>query len=58
MKLIKGRKEDRYIKELDDEEGYLKVLLKDHLHYRYEILKVLGKGSFAQVVSCQDYKTG
>ena len=26
--------------------------------YRFEILKVLGKGSFAQVVSARDHKTG
>ncbi len=24
--------------------------------YRYEVLKVLGKGSFAQVVCCKDHK--
>jgi len=32
---------------LDDEEGYYNVLLGDHLMYRYEVLKILGKGSFA-----------
>jgi hypothetical protein len=35
------------MKDFDDEEGYYNVLLNDHLHYRYEILKILGKGSFA-----------
>lgn len=45
-------------KSLDDEEGYYNVLLGDHLNYRYEVLKILGKGSFAQVVSCLDHKTG
>jgi dual specificity tyrosine-phosphorylation-regulated kinase 2/3/4 len=35
------------MKDLDDEEGYYNVLLHDHLAYRYEILKILGKGSFA-----------
>jgi hypothetical protein len=34
-------------KSLDDEEGYYNVILGDHLHYRYEVLKILGKGSFA-----------
>jgi dual specificity tyrosine-phosphorylation-regulated kinase 2/3/4 len=34
-------------KSLDDEEGYYNVVLGDHLMYRYEIIKILGKGSFA-----------
>jgi hypothetical protein len=32
---------------IDDEEGYYIIKEGDHLNYRYEILKVLGKGSFA-----------
>lgn len=35
------------LKSLDDEEGYYNVVLNDQLNYRYEILKILGKGSFA-----------
>jgi dual specificity tyrosine-phosphorylation-regulated kinase 2/3/4 len=31
----------------DDEEGYYLIREGDHLFYRFEILKVLGKGSFA-----------
>lgn len=34
-------------KSLDDEEGYYNVILGDHLMYRYEVTKILGKGSFA-----------
>lgn len=30
----------------------------DHLMYRYEILDMLGKGSFGQVAKCYDHKTG
>lgn len=47
MNLLKLRNEKEILKELDDEEGYYNVLLHDHLIYRYEILKILGKGSFA-----------
>ncbi|XP_078091650.1 dual specificity tyrosine-phosphorylation-regulated kinase 4 [Mustelus asterias] len=40
----------------DDEHGsYIKVL-HDHIAYRYEILEVIGKGSFGQVVKCMDHK--
>lgn len=41
----------------DNFEGYYKVQMGEHLAYRYEILKVLGKGSFAQVVQCRDRKS-
>jgi hypothetical protein len=39
--------EDQIKKDLDDEEGYYNVVIGDHLMYRYEVLKILGKGSFA-----------
>ncbi|XP_018602597.1 dual specificity tyrosine-phosphorylation-regulated kinase 4-like isoform X1 [Scleropages formosus] len=40
----------------DDEHGcYLKVL-HDHIAYRFEVLEVIGKGSFGQVLKCLDHK--
>ena len=44
--------------EFDDTDGYYKFMLHDHLQYRYEVQKMLGKGSFAQVVSVLDHATG
>ncbi|KAI1421129.1 hypothetical protein F5Y12DRAFT_63754 [Xylaria sp. FL1777] len=42
----------------DDERGDYSIIMGDHLAYRYEIVDVLGKGSFGQVVRCIDHKTG
>lgn len=42
----------------DDERGDYSIVIGDHLAYRYEIVDVLGKGSFGQVVRCIDHKTG
>ena len=42
----------------DDERGDYSIVQGDHLSYRYEIIDVLGKGSFGQVVRCIDHKTG
>jgi hypothetical protein len=42
----------------DDERGDYNIIMHDHLCYRYEILDVLGKGSFGQVLKCLDHKTG
>ncbi|PGH08315.1 CMGC/DYRK/DYRK2 protein kinase [Helicocarpus griseus UAMH5409] len=42
----------------DDDRGDYNIVIGDHLAYRYEIVDVLGKGSFGQVVRCVDHKTG
>lgn len=42
----------------DDERGDYNIVTGDHLAYRYEIIDILGKGSFGQVVRCIDHRTG
>jgi dual specificity tyrosine-phosphorylation-regulated kinase 2/3/4 len=42
----------------DDERGDYNIVEGDHLAYRYEVVDILGKGSFGQVVRCVDHKTG
>ncbi|KAL3110193.1 hypothetical protein niasHT_015796 [Heterodera trifolii] len=40
----------------DDENGSYTLVSHDHIAYRYEILKVIGKGSFGQVIKAYDHK--
>ena len=42
----------------DDDRGDYNIVNGDHLAYRYEIVDILGKGSFGQVVRCIDHKAG
>ncbi|KAF9932546.1 hypothetical protein BGZ67_004694 [Mortierella alpina] len=42
----------------DDERGDYLIVNHDHIMFRYEILDMLGKGSFGQVAKCYDHKTG
>lgn len=39
----------------DDQGGYI-LVPHDHLYYRYEVLKIIGKGSFGQVAKVFDHK--
>uniref|UniRef100_A0A1B6DNE8 dual-specificity kinase n=2 Tax=Clastoptera arizonana TaxID=38151 RepID=A0A1B6DNE8_9HEMI len=41
----------------DDDNGSYNKVLHDHICYRYEILEVIGKGSFGQVIRALDHKT-
>lgn len=40
----------------DDEQGSYIHVPHDHLAYRYEVLKIIGKGSFGQVAKVYDHK--
>lgn len=42
----------------DDDRGDYTIIMGDHLSFRYEVVDILGKGSFGQVVRCIDHKTG
>ena len=39
-----------------DNNGAYKAVIGDHLGFRYEILELIGKGTFGQVYKCYDYK--
>ena len=42
----------------DTATGFYQAIQGDHLDYRYETLKEIGRGTFGQVLLCMDHKTG
>lgn len=55
-KKVNASKLDANNNGFDDERGDYKIIINDHIAYRYEILEVLGQGSFGQVVKILDHK--
>ncbi|CAL8318625.1 unnamed protein product [Lota lota] len=41
----------------DDIQGHYKMVIKDHIAYRYEVLELMGQGTFGRVLKCRDHKT-
>ena len=41
----------------DDDQGSYILVPHDHIAYRYEVLKVIGKGSFGSVIKAYDHKS-
>jgi dual specificity tyrosine-phosphorylation-regulated kinase 2/3/4 len=45
------------VEDYQDDDGMYTVIPGDHLKYRYEIIELIGKGSYAHVVKAYDHKT-
>lgn len=47
---MKGSPKNEFNYGYDDDKGDYKVVMKDHIAYRFEILEFIGKGSFGTVI--------
>ena len=54
MNIVKDQLRSNY--GYDDDRGDYKIVLGDHIAYRYELLSFLGRGSFGQVIKALDHK--
>ena len=51
-----GKGSAKILGNFTDEEGNFIGIIGDHVAYRYEILSLIGRGSFGQVFECFDHK--
>ena len=58
MQKAKSHNRDYNNQGFDTVGGFYKVIQGDHLGFRYETLKEIGRGTFGQVIQCIDHKTG
>lgn len=42
----------------DDAEGYYRIVSGDQISYRFELIELIGKGAFGQVLKSKDHKSG
>ena len=42
----------------DTATGFYQIICGDHLDFRYETIKELGRGTFGQVLLCLDHREG
>lgn len=61
---LRNRSEQRHLpmlyhfnKEIDDSDGDYIITQGEHIYYRYEIISLLGKGSYGEAIKCYDHKT-
>ena len=50
----KVRRQNQY--QIADKDGQYLIRIGEHLGYRYEVVKLIDKGAFGQVIKCIDYK--